>query len=86
MRMTLFDAADVDMLANRIARSRIRTVVAAGCRIRLERRQRVIDLEDHRVWVKDLKHTWYGDANLERRFNSKDFVQVFQAGKYEQAG
>ena len=42
-----------------------------------------VTLEDHRVWVKDLKHTWFGDADLNGEFNSNDFVQVFQAGKYE---
>ena len=40
-----------------------------------------IDLDDHRAWVKDIKHTWFGDANLNGEFNSADFVQVFQAGK-----
>ena len=34
-------------------------------------------------WVKDLAHTWFGDADLNGEFNSADFVQVFQAGKYE---
>ena len=38
---------------------------------------------DHRVWVKDLKRTWYGDADLDGEFKSNDFVQVFQAGTYE---
>jgi hypothetical protein len=42
-----------------------------------------IDLEDHRIWVKEWKNTWYGDANLDDEFNSSDFVQVFAAGKYE---
>ena len=31
-----------------------------------------IDLEDHRIWVKDIKHTWYGDADLDGEFNSSD--------------
>jgi hypothetical protein len=44
---------------------------------------RQITEEDHRVWVKDLKNTWYGDANLDLEFNSSDMVQVFTAGKYE---
>ncbi len=39
--------------------------------------------EDHRIWVKDLKKTWFGDANLDNEFNTADFVQVFTAGKYE---
>ena len=38
---------------------------------------------DHRVWVKDLAHTWYGDANLDGEFNSGDLIQVLSAGKYE---
>ena len=42
-----------------------------------------IDLDDHRMWVKDLAHTWYGDANLDGEFNSSDFAQVLTAGKYE---
>ncbi len=45
----------------------------------------IVDLEDHRVWVKDLKYTWFGDADLNGEFDSLDFVQVFAAGKYETA-
>ena len=44
----------------------------------------LVDLEDHRIWVKDLKYTWFGDADLNGEFNSGDMVQVFAAGKYEQ--
>ena len=42
-----------------------------------------VDHQDHRVWVKVLKHTWFGDANLDGEFNSGDMVQVFVLGKYE---
>ena len=42
-----------------------------------------IDTEDHRIWVGVLKHTWFGDADLDGQFNSGDVVQVFIAGKYE---
>ena len=42
-----------------------------------------VSAKDHRVWVKDLKRTWFGDADLSGEFDSSDFVQVFQAGKYE---
>lgn len=38
---------------------------------------------DLTLWVKDLKKTWIGDANLDSVFNSSDFVSVFQAGKFE---
>jgi hypothetical protein len=39
--------------------------------------------DDRRVWVKDLKFSWFGDADLNGEFNSADFVAVFQAGKFE---
>jgi hypothetical protein len=42
-----------------------------------------IDQTDRRIWVTELKQTWYGDANLDDRFDSGDMVQVFQAGQYE---
>ena len=42
-----------------------------------------VDDEDRRVWVEDLKNTFFGDANLDGEFNSSDFVSVFGAAKYE---
>ena len=41
-----------------------------------------IDHNDHSHWVRDLKNTWFGDANLDGEFNSGDLVSVFSAGKY----
>jgi uncharacterized protein YjbI with pentapeptide repeats len=46
-------------------------------------RDGMVNLDDQRVWVHDLKSTWYGDANLDREFNSGDLVQVLAADKYE---
>ena len=43
----------------------------------------VLDAEDRDEWVHRLRQTWFGDANLDGEFSSDDFVQVFQAGKYE---
>ena len=43
----------------------------------------VVDFADQNVWVVDLKNTWFGDANLDGEFNSGDFVQVFNAGQFE---
>ena len=43
----------------------------------------LVDQADRDVWVEDLKHTWFGDANLDLEFNSGDMVQVFVRGKYE---
>ncbi len=42
-----------------------------------------IDQEDHRIWVQNLKGTWFGDANLDGEFSSSDLVQVLVAGLYE---
>ena len=44
-----------------------------------------VDLADHRLWVKELKQTWFGDADLNGAFDSQDLVRVFQAGEYEDA-
>ena len=33
--------------------------------------------------IKDQLNTYFGDANLDRRFDSSDLVTVFKAGKYE---
>jgi len=43
----------------------------------------VVDFGDLTVWVVDLKHTTFGDADLDGRFGTRDLVQVFQAGEYE---
>ena len=40
---------------------------------------------DRRVWVKVLKRTWFGDANLDGVFSSTDLVSVFQIGEFEDA-
>jgi hypothetical protein len=42
-----------------------------------------IDAEDRRVWVHELKKTWFGDANLDGVFNNGDLVTLLQAGEYE---
>jgi hypothetical protein len=42
-----------------------------------------VDFTDREIWVRDLKGTWIGDANLNGVFNSGDMVQVFVRGKYE---
>jgi hypothetical protein len=42
-----------------------------------------VDGADRDVWVRDLKRTWFGDADLNLEFNSSDFVAVFAKGKYE---
>ena len=39
--------------------------------------------EDRRVWVEDIKNTWFGDANLDGEFATQDLILVFQAGQFE---
>ena len=43
----------------------------------------LVDEDDVNLWVKDLKRTWIGDADVNLEFNSSDMVQVFVGGKYE---
>ncbi|MCP4189358.1 MAG: PEP-CTERM sorting domain-containing protein [Planctomycetaceae bacterium] len=38
---------------------------------------------DRDVWVRELRRTWYGDANLDQQFDSSDFVIIFAQGQYE---
>ena len=38
---------------------------------------------NHRIWVKGVKHTWHGDANLDGEFNSGDLVHVYEVGEYQ---
>lgn len=39
--------------------------------------------EDRRVWVEERKHTYFGDANLDGKFDTSDLVYVFIRGNYE---
>lgn len=43
----------------------------------------VVTLEDRRRWIEDLVGSHFGDANLDKSFDSGDFVTVFQGGAYE---
>jgi hypothetical protein len=44
---------------------------------------RTVDFQDRVFWVEWLKLTYFGDANMDFRFDSTDLIQVFQAGEYE---
>jgi hypothetical protein len=44
-----------------------------------------VNAADRSIWVSSLKKTFFGDGNLDREFNSGDFVSVFTVGKYESA-
>jgi hypothetical protein len=76
------DVADVDALIEKIRGiHRSKSFSAAEMfDVNIDGR---IDEEDLDVWVKDLKKTWFGDANLDGSFDTSDLVTVFQAGEYE---
>jgi hypothetical protein len=38
---------------------------------------------DRTYWIQSLRRTYFGDSNLDSRFDSLDLVQVFKAGQYE---
>ena len=72
----VLDADDVDLLS-----AQIRSAVYEQSFDLNE--DALLDPNDSRIWVHYLTLTWYGDANLDGEFNTRDFVQVFDAGKYE---
>ena len=43
----------------------------------------LLDESDHAAWVHSIANTFFGDANLDGEFNSRDLVTVFEAGEYE---
>ena len=70
------DATDIDLLTEAMwAVSDDQTFDLDG--------NKIVNGDDRVVWVKDLKKTWFGDADLDGEFSSDDFVQVFAIGKYE---
>jgi hypothetical protein len=42
-----------------------------------------VDFHDLATWVHTGGFTYFGDANLDRQFDSSDLIQVFAAGQYE---
>jgi hypothetical protein len=43
----------------------------------------VVDSTDRIDWIKEVRNTYVGDANLDGEFNSGDLVAVFTVGMYE---
>ena len=43
-----------------------------------------VNSDDVKSWIRDLRNSWVGDANLDGEFNSGDLVTVLAAGAYEQ--
>jgi hypothetical protein len=70
------DAADIDALTSAVKQS------SNDLKFDLDA-SGTVDHEDRRVWIEDLKRTFFGDSNLDLQFDSGDFVVVFVAGQYE---
>ncbi len=71
----IVNAVDIQQLA-------VGLRTAAGMQFDLNLDQ-VLDAEDWRVMIYDVMQSSFGDANLDRQFNSADLVEVFQSGEYE---
>lgn len=72
----MLDLADIDLLTGATASS------STDRRFDLNSDQSV-NFADVQYWAITLKGSWIGDANLDGKFDSGDFVDVFQKGKYE---
>jgi len=68
----LLDAADIDLI---VVDSLDLSLDLTG--------DGVVNDDDRSFWVHDLADTWFGDVDLNGEFNSRDLVNIFQAGKYE---
>lgn len=42
-----------------------------------------IDFDDLYTWVKDIRRTHFGDANLDGEFNSRDLIAIFSSARFE---
>ena len=73
----ILDNRDIDYLSREVRKQLQNTN-----RFDINRDNQVDDF-DRLIWVTELANTFYGDANLDREFNSTDLVTVFQAGEYE---
>lgn len=69
-------AADIDLLSSTIRQSGYEAAMDLDANQKL-------DASDRKLWIEQRMQTTYGDANLDRFFNSLDLVRVFQAGQYE---
>ncbi len=70
------DAADIDLLCAAIDARSAESVFDLND-------DGAVDLGDQQTLVQDILRTTAGDANLDRRFDSKDLIAVFQRGEYE---
>lgn len=70
------DADDIDQLSAEIRNG-------SGNRLFDLNQDSQVDHQDHEAWVERIANSWFGDSNLDGRFDSGDLIMVFQIGKYE---
>ena len=69
-------ATDIDMLSEAVRTGEYDAVYDLDHNMLLEQ-------EDRRIWVEELRRTYFGDSNLDGEFDTGDFVAVLMEGKYE---
>ena len=69
-------AEDIDLLAAAVRDGKYESLYDLD-------QNKLLDQEDQRIWVEELKRTYFGDTDLDGEFNSDDIVAVFEAGLYE---
>ena len=80
----VLDVVDIDLLATLLDRGEITCPCKGDTFLPFSLDGKLgIGADDFHFWVKELKNTYFGDANLDGEFNSADLVQVFQANEYE---
>ena len=79
-RNGLLDARDINRLRDKMFASSEVTKFTNEFDLTSDLR---IDAADLEFWVRDVRHTWVGDSNLDGEFNSTDLIQVFGFGHYE---
>lgn len=70
----VLDVGDLDLQANAIRRQDLTFD---------ENDDGSVDGVDRRVWVTEYRGTWFGDANLDGKFDSTDLITIFTAGQFE---
>jgi hypothetical protein len=71
-------SVDIDQLSRALA-------LSLGTSLYDMDRDGKVSITDRRFWVHEIARTQFGDSNLDGRFDSRDLVDVFVAGEYEDA-
>jgi hypothetical protein len=72
----LLDLSDIDRLTSQIRPGENMVLLDVN-------QDGLVNSVDRRVWVQELKGTYFGDANLDGEFSSTDLIAVFQQAQYE---